>query len=86
MAASNQRDASSARAERERLGKEIAERRAPIANLKEPIARLEQVRCPRCGHEAFRMIEGAVDGAQCLMCEKTFSMSPTLNRATPPSA
>jgi hypothetical protein len=75
MAVSSGRDASGVRAELERLGKELTDGRARLENLNQRIARLGQVRCPHCGHEAFRMIQGAVDGAQCLSCEKTFSMA-----------
>jgi hypothetical protein len=30
--------------------------------------------CPHCGHAAFRLIEGTVEGAECLGCGRTFSL------------
>jgi hypothetical protein len=30
--------------------------------------------CPHCGHGAFRLIEGTVEGAECLGCRTIFSL------------
>jgi two-component system, chemotaxis family, chemotaxis protein CheY len=35
---------------------------------------VENVRCPYCGHGAFKMITGATEGAECLSCAKIFSL------------
>jgi hypothetical protein len=33
-----------------------------------------QKSCPHCGHAAFRLIEGTLEGAECLGCGRIFSL------------
>jgi hypothetical protein len=47
--------------------------------LTDPIQQI----CPHCGHNAFRMLEGAVDGAECLRCHKLFSLQKPIDPQPP---